>query len=33
VNRSYAANLETATEVSAKRIQDAVKKVLYRKES
>jgi pyruvate dehydrogenase E1 component beta subunit len=33
VNRSYAANLEKATEVSEQRIQAAVKKVLYRQEA
>jgi pyruvate dehydrogenase E1 component beta subunit len=32
VNRSYAANLEAATEVSAERILAAVKKVMYREE-
>ena len=32
VNRSYAAVLERATEVSAERIVAAVKKVMYREE-
>ena len=32
VNRSYAAVLEKATEVSAERIVAAVKKVMYREE-
>lgn len=33
VNRSYAANLERATEVNPERIIEAVKKVLYRQEA